>query len=515
MLERRPRVRPERPPEPHRVRDCGRRRRRRLHADVRPRTRVEPAFGAAPERAGARAPRHDAGAEPLATDRGAAYRRPTARPADARAGAGAHTGGNRVAETDADVDPNADTHPGGAGAHPAIAGAGPAGAGAQPYTRADLRLDGMTHPRVPRRWTIRSLAAAVAAGVAIAVPAGIVGAALVAPDAQPPSPTRRVVRAGPALLAVPSGWERAATPAGLGDLNAGRTAVLAPFPGLATSAVVTFGPGDGGSLVPRALRPLIADSLPPPRDASLGGRQAIAYREVLTRRADLRMDVTVLPTTAGMLAVACTSPANSGYDGSRCASSVSSVSVPGATALAPEPSLPLARALPAATAGLDRARVAGRAAFATARTPTAQAAAAGGLAERHRVTARALQAEFGAGSTPVVTALERGTSAYAALRAAALDGSAAGFRDGRRRVGLAEAGLARAVKDVIRRGLRPASVTAAPAAAAVTHDTEWPRLLHVLLVMLVLLASLAAGFTASGPLSGALTRAARRLSAPT
>lgn len=356
MLARRPRVRPERPPEPHRVRDCGRRRRRRLHADVRPRTRVEPAFGAAPERAGARAPRHDAGAEPLATDRGAAYRRPTARPADARAGAGAHTGGHRVAETDADVDPNADTHPGGAGAHPAIAGAGPAGAGAQPYTRADLRLDGMTHPRVPRRWTIRSLAAAVAAGVAIAVPAGIVGAALVAPDAQPPSPTSRVVRAGPALLAVPSGWERAATPAGLGGLNAGRTAVLAPFPGLATSAVVTFGPGDGGSLVPRALRPLIADSLPPPRDASLGGRPAIAYREVLTRRADLRMDVTVLPTTAGMLAVACTSPANSGYDGSRCASSVSSVSVPGATALAPEPSLPLARALPAAIAGLDRAR---------------------------------------------------------------------------------------------------------------------------------------------------------------
>jgi hypothetical protein len=366
--------------------------------------------------------------------------------------------------------------------------------------------------RLPRPRTVATLAAATAGGIAIAVPAGIGAAAIVAPDGQPRAPATRVVHAGSALLTVPSEWDRA-TP--FPGLKPDRTAVLAPSGGLPARAVITFGPADHGSLLPADLRAVVDPPLLQPRKATLAGRPAVTYRAI--RAHGMLLDVTVLPSTAGMLAVACAAPADSGYDRSECASSIASVSVPGATELAPSPAIPLASRLPAAIERLDRATVAGRAALRDAHTPTAQARAADRLADRHATAADSLRSAFGGASRPVAAALDRTASGYEALTAAALEGSAVGFAEARGDVRLAEAGLTTAIDEILREGSRPSTATASTARAvpATTGDSFLVRFGEVLLLTLVLLGSLAAGFMSSGAVGGALTRATRRRSAPT
>ena len=371
----------------------------------------------------------------------------------------------------------------------------------------------MIGARLRRPWTTATLAAAFAGGTAVAVATGIWAAAVLAPEPQSAAP--RVAHAGRAVIAVSRDWERAAAPAGLAGLPAGRTAVLAPSAGPAARAVITFGPADGRSLLPRDLRALVGSPLPAPRDDSLGGRPAVTYRSLPAH--DLVLHVTVLPSTAGMLAVACATPANSSYERSRCASAVASVSVPGAP-LTPSPTIPLALRLPATIARLDRARIAGRATLSDARTPAAQADAARGLAARHLATARALRTAFGPESAPIAAALERSASGYAALGAAALEGSADRFADARRQTRLADADLTSAVDEVLRSAERPSTVTAPTARPAVVQpstDSGWLRLVEVLLLTFVLLTSLVGGFMTSGRVGGAMTRAARRGSAPT
>jgi hypothetical protein len=366
--------------------------------------------------------------------------------------------------------------------------------------------------RVLRQWSIGTLAATIAGGIALAVPAGIVVAAIVAPGGQPTEPARRVVHAGPALLTVPPEWDRAAPFPGL---EPDRTAVLSPWPGLPARVVVTFGPADDGSLLPADLRAVVDGPLLRPRKATLAGRPAVTYSAV--RAHDLLLDVTVLPSTAGMLAVACAAPADSGQNPSECSSSITSISVPGATALAPSPAIPLASRLPAAIERLDRATVAGRAALRDARTPAAQARAADRLADRHVAAADSLRSAFGGASRPVAAALDRSARGYEALSAAALEGSALGFADAGDQVRLAEAALTTAVEEVLRQGRRPSTSTASTdhAVASTAGDSFWVRFAALLFFTLVLLGSLLTGFMSSGPVGGALTRATRRRSAPT
>jgi hypothetical protein len=353
--------------------------------------------------------------------------------------------------------------------------------------------------------------ATLAAAIALAVPAGIGAAAIVTPGVPPAEPASRVVHAGGAVLAVPSGWERAAPVLGL---QPDRTAVLAPSPGLAARAVVTLGPADDRSLLPADLRAAVDGPLPQPRRSTLGGHPAVVYRGLTA--GDLLLDATVLPSTGGMLAVACAAPADSGYYRSECASSVASASVPGATALAPSPAIPLASHLPAAIARLDRATVAGRADLGRARTPSAQADAAARLADRQRDAAGALRAAFGGPSRRVAAALERSASGYEALSDAATAGSAGAFAAARRTVRGAEVSLATAVGDVLSDGTRPSTPAppTTPAAPTTAGDPAWHRLAEALLVTLLLLGSLTAGFMTGGP-AGGLARTLRRRSAPT
>ena len=354
------------------------------------------------------------------------------------------------------------------------------------------------------RWSIGRLALAVAIGTAVAgLTAGWASRAFSGPSRAAAS---RVVQAGAARLVVPASWRPARADTALGGVDPKQLVVLSTSPGVPISAVVTFGPADERSLIPRALRALVPHALSQPRATSLAGRPAWAYRAADTPGRRLVMDVTVLPTTAGMLAVACAWPVDFTGAAPDCASSVKSVSVHGAATLTPSSSVAFAAALPAQVARLDDARATGRALLSRARTPGAQAAAAHRLARQHRAVADELRTAFGTAARPLIGGLKRSGRAYTALGTAAADGAPARFRAARQQVRVAETELEAGIHRALKAGARqtPASAATSPAAPAI--EPARPPVTKLLFIMLALLASAAAGFVASGPVAAAITK---------
>ena len=360
--------------------------------------------------------------------------------------------------------------------------------------------------RLRLRWSVGRLAAAVTVGIAGAALAGAWTSRTLSGIGQPKAAASRVVDAGPARLVVPAGWKPAAPDTVLAGPDSEQLTVLAPLPGLPTLAFVTFGPADDRSLIPRALRALVPHPRLHPRATSLAGRPAWVYRALDTPRRRLVVDVTVLPTTAGVLAVGCARPVDfrGGSLAPDCASSVKSISVRGAVTLKPSRSVALASELPAVVARLDDARADGRAALSRARTPEAQAAAAHRLARHHLAAAEELRIAFGNAAKALIGRLEDGGHAYDALGTAASDGATARFRAARREIRVAETRLGGAIDSALAAGTRttPAAGASTSSAAPVTEPTPLV-VTQPLFVILVLLASAAAGFAASGPLADA------------
>jgi hypothetical protein len=362
-----------------------------------------------------------------------------------------------------------------------------------------------SNPPLRLRW----LAAGVAVGVAVAVLAGVWASRLVSPVRDPKAPTNLLVDAGPAHLVLPRAWQRVAPSTRLPGLDSERLALLSPSPGSSTMAVVTFGPADEQSLIPRALRALVHEPRSQPRATSLAGRPAWVYRALDTPRQDLMMDVTVLPTTAGMLAVACASSTHSSDAASDCASSVKSVSMRGVAALKPSPPVALALELPAILEPLDHARVGGRAALSRARSPEAQALTLHRLASQHLAVADRLRVAFGTAAKALIAAFEESGRAYAALGTAASDGSSARFGAVRKEVRVAEAQLGGAIDRVRKAGTREIAANPSLSPAAPVTGPARPSVTQPLLVVLLLLGSGVAGFVSTGPLTDA-TRKLRR-----
>ena len=253
-----------------------------------------------------------------------------------------------------------------------------------------------------------------AAALALAIAGGLwAGHALTSTSE---APETHVVRAGPATLEVPDGWRNVS---------------------------VTFGPAADRSLVPAPLRALPGEG---PRPATLAGHAAWRYDAPRGR------EITVLPTSDGMLAVAC---------GGECAESIAAVSLPGGEILVPSEDLAFQLKLPDTLQTLDRARVDGRTALAQARTDRGQARVAGRLAREHHAAANSLRPL--AGSPALPDALETVTDAYADLEHAAMAGSPSRFRAARASVGAAEARLARAVPATALRRAPAPRIEPAPA----------------------------------------------------
>jgi hypothetical protein len=293
-----------------------------------------------------------------------------------------------------------------------------------------------------------AIATAAAAGVAVALVAGILaGSSMKAREE--PAAAIRMVQAGNARLAVPAEWRpatlRSTAVAGLDRLSA---VAFEPYGGTADRVLAVLAAADHPSLVPEALRRLLEAPPQHPVAGRLAGWPAWHYPWTLTRVGNRAVDITVMPTTRGVLAVACVSSVTVAYAG--CALDVEAVSVADAAPLVPSTAVALGLELPAALRTLDRARVDGRRALEHARSPAAQAATARRLAHAYSSTAKSLTRDAGDAAAPLAKRLETAGRAYARLGMAASDRSTVRFDAARRGVGAAEAAVIRTVAQIRR-----------------------------------------------------------------
>jgi hypothetical protein len=290
---------------------------------------------------------------------------------------------------------------------------------------------------------------AVAAAGTLAALAGS-GAAAVLRPAKPASPPDRIASVGPARLVVPADW-RTVSPssAGVAALEVERAAVFQPASRPWTRVVVAFDPAVEPSLIPDELRSAAVLAGQVPRPTRVRGWPAWIYHADPARAGGRDGSVTAFATTAGVLAVACTSVAGQQAD-SNCASEISSVAVPGARALVPSRSLALEVHLPAVVDRLNRSRSKHRARLNGAHTNESQALAARLLDVDHRAAARSLRSLGGPAAAPLIRDLTNVADAYGALARAADDASPGEFASAATGIRHAEALLTGGVAAVSR-----------------------------------------------------------------
>lgn len=368
----------------------------------------------------------------------------------------------------------------------------------------------------PTRRHVLASPTALVALVAVTVVgalAALAGArvARIATPAEPEHPPGRVVSVGPARLVVPADWQPASlTSGGIAGLDAARAVALNPAPGLSTRMVATFAPGADPSLIPADLQSALSGPRPAPERTRLGRWPAWLYRDLPVSQSGRRADVTVLATTAGVLAVACTTDAGSMAD-PRCTSGVESVTVPGAATLVPSRSLALELRLPTVLDRLNGARSTDRARLRDARTGASQALAARRLGADHRAAAHTLRTVGGPAAAPLTRALSNVAAAYDTLSRAAQEASQAEFASAVTDIERAEAVLASGVADVARPRMAPIAHARSAAAAQQGEDIPAsggvPAIVSALLIALAVAAGAATG--SSGAASRLATRRAR------
>jgi hypothetical protein len=249
--------------------------------------------------------------------------------------------------------------------------------------------------------TVRPPAALVAGGLALALAAA--GGWLLGGSSRAPAPAvapNSVTTLGDVQLELEAGWAPAASVDGL--------TAFATVPGLPARALFESGPAVDASLIPATLRADLPDSLPAPHKATLGGLAAWRYGPLRNRGRVL--ELTVAPTTGGVLAVACVAPPSAWSGALGCADGVHAIAT-GDRALTPAPELAFRQAAGPALKTLDDARVAGR-----ARLDAAPNKASAALARTHREAATAL-APFAVSGAPAaaVAALRDAARGYDAL----------------------------------------------------------------------------------------------------
>jgi hypothetical protein len=241
-----------------------------------------------------------------------------------------------------------------------------------------------------------------------------------------------VVAIGALQLELESTWVRAESVPGL---PVGGAVVVAPAPGLSERALVVTGRAADSSLIPAALRAELPAELPEPRRATLAGLPAWTYGPL--RDEGRMLEVTVAPTTAGVVALACSAPTASWSAWLDCGNGVHTVAAGDAKTLVPTAELAFRQAAAPVLLTLDAERVAARARL-SARRP----AAATALARAHRVAAAAL-APFATAGAPAgaVTAMRGAARGYDALAAAARHRDRTRFVAARAQVSASDAAL--------------------------------------------------------------------------
>ena len=232
-------------------------------------------------------------------------------------------------------------------------------------------------------------------------------------------PAARVHALGPLRVTVPTEWrELPVRAAGLRGIEPQSALVFDPAPGLSARAVLmlkSLESGTSPSLLPTPLVDATRSSPGPPRVVRLDGRRAWMYTAVPAKRAPDTMDITVLPTTAGVMSVVCVAPRLAFAAAVSCASDLR-IALDGARPLRPTIDLAFRLRLREVAPGLDGERVTQRLALSRARTPVAQARAARRLAAVHARAAGSL-APFarGGAATELVALLRNASREYDAM----------------------------------------------------------------------------------------------------
>jgi hypothetical protein len=264
-----------------------------------------------------------------------------------------------------------------------------------------------------------------------------------------PLTSTRSVRAGAATLTVPSRWRILALQ---GGGTGGSATALTPASGSPDRVIVTTGQAADRSLIPAQLRRLVRGLGRGPQAVNLAGHPAWRYAALPAQGSNGAIDVTVLPTTGGVLGIACASTGWSWSASSGCSSAIESVSIDGAKMLVPQEDLAFRLRLPGVLTALDQARVRDRAALGRAATATAQVQLAQALAREHLAAADALRPAASSAGTPLVDRLTDTARAYAELASAAGGSSASRFAAARRSVTAVEARLAAAADQWLAQG---------------------------------------------------------------
>jgi hypothetical protein len=316
-----------------------------------------------------------------------------------------------------------------------------------PRAAADPGLVPLASPRIPLRaaYLIVALAA-----VLLALAAGWLVRSAVTPEPPPPPAAPHSIDVGPVRAAVAGSWapERFAL-AGIPGLDERMTAVFAPTPGLPAHAIVTLAPIDDTTLVPAAIRSLLSRPLTSPRKSELLGVAAWRYG-AQPLPGDRIMEVTVAPTSAGALAVACVAASPSWVAASGCAAGLERMSIEGATWLAPSQDLALQAKAEGVVERLDSRRVALRAKLRAATTRRGQSRIAGRLAREYARAAVSLapSAPAAGPGRRLVAALRDASASHRALAKAAANTWPARYRQARRGIARRDANLRRALAEL-------------------------------------------------------------------
>jgi hypothetical protein len=245
--------------------------------------------------------------------------------------------------------------------------------------------------RLPRLAVATAIAGATGAllGIALA-PEGTNAPRAVAPE------PRIGLASGVARLVLPAGWEplrRRSTLPGLADATAVR--------GVHVEAALDIRAPEDASLLPAALA--TAQTLPAPRPRRLDARIAWRY-DVAGATPGTRLVALALPTTGGVVTIACAAPAAAlERAAGECEQAVRAVRLEKAWALVPGPETAAVIVLPHAIAQLNRRRTSERSRLAATQSPVRRSAAARRLGAAYAATAERLR-PLAAGDALRVTA---------------------------------------------------------------------------------------------------------------
>ena len=310
---------------------------------------------------------------------------------------------------------------------------------ARPPANAPLRDIGPWTPPSPVRVAWLIVLAVLATGALTAAVGWWAGGAIRTEEAAPVAAPPAVAAVGPMRVEGGPRWTLTRDAPEAEGLDAARTAVFAVDPVSSTRAIFTLAPAGDATLLPAGLRATLAGTPPAPTRAELLGRPAWSYAGLETR-SGRTMDVTLLPTTSGVLAVACTRAPDELAGAPGCDGGAPVIDLGGAQPVAPAADLALRQKLPAAIERLDGRRTTLRRSLRAAETRRGQARFARRLARVYARTGARLAPVAPRGSR-VLGAMHRADVAYRRVARAALRNRRGGFARARARVGAAEAAL--------------------------------------------------------------------------